>query len=148
MVSGCLCTAAVEDSYSFWELIKASAVSMAELWLLLNISHATSPAPPSQCWSKSQFLFCPCGLPLLERALQGFAPACPAWRKCHWGLRAFTSGVSTPLSSALSSMIRSVLFRSRGEFYPSSFSSSRTSLRLYCLDMFVYTQVWKYTLFV
>lgn len=80
-----------------------------------------------QCWSISQFLclfvyprFCPWLCALLGRAQQGCAPACSKEQR-PWGLRALTSGVSTPLSSALSSVIRSVFFRSRGEFYSQQF---------------------------
>lgn len=45
MMSGCLCTAAVEDSYSLWELIKAAAALMSKLWFLVKYFPSQLPCP-------------------------------------------------------------------------------------------------------
>lgn len=104
---GCLCTAAVEYSYSLWGLLKAAAVSMSKPLVVSKILQIPQTLPlPDRGGSKAVVIYipaiivsvvCPWLCALMERAQQGCAPACPAWSKCHWELRALTSwGISTP----------------------------------------------------
>lgn len=97
---------------------------------------------PNYCGMRSVLWWKGHSRDLLQPVLHG-ANATEIWEP------SFPGRLHTPFqaeSSTLSSVIRSVFFRSRGEYFHSSFSSTRTLLHLYCLDVFVYTQAWKYTL--
>lgn len=56
MMSGCLCTASVEDSYSLWEFIKAAAVLMSKLCFVVKYFPSQAMVAVKPWGSISQFL--------------------------------------------------------------------------------------------
>lgn len=92
----CLCTAAVEDSYSLWELVKAAAVWMSEPLVVSKIFPIPQAQPfPAMVavkpwWFLSVPLLCP-----------WFAPGSVLWwKEISWG-------ISTPFPATIQYFIYS-----------------------------------------